>query len=33
VERSEILIRARIDALLGRGTVRAIDVTVDQAAE
>jgi len=33
VERSEILIRARINALLGRGTVRAIDVAVDQAAE
>ena len=33
VERSEILIRARINALLGGGTVRAIDVAVDQAAK
>ena len=33
VERSETLIRARINALLGRGTVRAIDVAVDQAAQ
>jgi Dna[CI] antecedent DciA-like protein len=33
VERSEILIRARINAVLGRGTVRAIDVAVDHAAK
>ena len=33
VERSEILIRARINALLGGGTVRAIDVAVDRAAK
>jgi hypothetical protein len=33
VERSEILVRARINALLGRGTVRAIDVAVDQASQ
>ena len=33
VERSEILIRARINTLLGRSTVRAIDVAVDQAAK
>ena len=33
VERSEILIRARINALLGRSTVRAIDVAVDQVAK
>ena len=27
VDRSEALIRARLDALLGRGTIRAIEVT------
>jgi hypothetical protein len=29
VERSDALIRARLDALLGRGTVRAIEVVPD----
>ena len=30
VERSSTLIRARLDALLGRGVVRAIEISTDQ---
>jgi len=33
VERSETLIRSRLNALLGRGTVRAVDGAIDKAAE
>ena len=33
VERSEILIRARLNGLLGQGMVRAIDVAVEGARE
>jgi hypothetical protein len=32
VERSETLIRSRLDALLGRGIIRAIEVAPDPAA-